>query len=861
MKKHGIIAATLLSLILISSSSFSRTALDFKKSNQNNLNKSTAGLPNIQVADHQVGQLQLTVSNTGTFGNGFFSGKDPFTGRGVLGGIYPKGSGVQYVFSGAFWIGAVVERDTLVSTGADGWAAGNYEFKPEVGDAGRLKRRSLIDPTSDDFEGAISEEDIIAVYTDTTIEGVDLDQILNRPHKPLNIKVVEASYAWSYPYAEDFVLFDYKIRNTGYNTLEEVYMGIYQDADVGFAADMSSNNLYSDDICGFVHTIPETLNTSFGEKCTYIDTVNIAWIADNNGDFDEPGKECPHITATRIVRTPSDKLEVSFNWWMGGHSGTDFGPREKPNMGKWKEDPRTFENGQIGSPPGDRSKYYVLKNQEFDFDQIFTASITEQDSLWKKPTSKDWAEMVSKGSDTRYLLSFGPFTIDPGQELPITFAYVAGEDFHISDNNFKENLENNYNPVDYYSGLNFRDLAKNARWASWIYDNPGVDTDGDEYSGEYVVCCNESLTVCDTTYTTGDGVPDFAGAKPPPAPVFWVNSGIGKLTIRFNGLHSETDPDGFLQRSTRGQDSLDFEGYRVYLSRDKRAASYSMVTSFDVEDFQKWIWAGNEFVLSAKPLTLDTLKKMYDDPSTGFEFNPYNYPSHSPFEYMDSSFYFVPQDFNASTYGVNTKIKKRFPDADPPSTTDPEFANPDELTDDGYLKYYEYEIELPNLLPTVEYWVNVTAFDFGSPVSGLPPLESAITLGAKNAYAQLSSDVVDSTNAKIYIYPNPYRIDGNYRKVGFEGRKADQETLADDRVRAVNFINLPSHCMIRIFSIDGDLVREIEHDKDASDPTSTHSEWNLITRNTQLAVSGLYYWTVENMSTGEVEMGKLVLIM
>ena len=861
MKKHKIIAATLLSLILISSSSFSRTALDYKKSDQNSLSKSTAGFPNKQVADHQVGKLQLTVTNTGTFGNGFFSGTDPFTGRGVLGGIYPKGSGIQYVFAGAFWIGAVVGRDTLVSTGADGWARSSYEFSPEVGDAGKLRRRSLIDPTSDDFEGAISEEDILAEYTDTITQGVDLDQILNRPHEPLRIKVEEASYAWSYPYAEDFVLFDYKITNIGYNSLNEVYMGIYQDADVGFSAEMSANNLYDDDLCGFVHTIPETLNTSYGEQCTYIDTVNIAWIADNDGDFEEFGKEAPHVTATRIVRTPSDKLEVSFNWWIGGHSGRDFGPREKPNMGSWKENPRTFENGQIGSPPGDRSKYYVLRNQEFDFDQMFTASIRVEDTLWEQPQPASYARNVSKGYDTRYLISFGPFTIDPGQELPITFAYVAGENLHTDQQNWKNNLENNYNPVDYYSGLNFRDLAKNARWASWIYDNPGVDTDGDGYSGEFVVCCNDSNTICDTTYTTGDGVPDFAGAKPPPAPIFWVMPEIGKLTVRFNGLLSETEADGFLKRSTKGQDSLDFEGYRVYLSRDKRAASYSMVTSYDVEDFQKWVWINNEFMLDAKPLSLDSLKNLYDDPSIDFDFNPNNYPSHSPFTYMDSSFYFVPQDFNASTFGVDTKISKRFPNEPYPSTTIPELANPDELTDDGYLKYYEYEIELPNLLPTVEYWVNVTAFDFGSPASGLPPLESAITLGAQSAYPQLSSEAVANSNAKIYIYPNPYRLDGNYRKVGFEGRKADEETLADDRVRAVNFTNLPPHCTIRIFSIDGDLVREIKHDKDASDPTSTHSEWNLITRNTQLAVSGLYYWTVENKNTGEVEMGKLVLIM
>ncbi|MCK4573594.1 MAG: hypothetical protein KAU36_04440, partial [candidate division Zixibacteria bacterium] len=82
----------------------------------------------------------------------------------------------------------------------------------------------------------------------------------------------------------------------------------------------------------------------------------------------------------------------------------------------------------------------------------------------------------------------------------------------------------------------------------------------------------------------------------------------------------------------------------------------------------------------------------------------------------------------------------------------------------------------------------------------------------------------------------------------------------DDRVRAIHFANLPPKCTISIYTIDGDLVREIEHDRDLGDPTAAHDEWNLITRNTQLVVSGLYYWTIES-ADGSVQIGKLVIIM
>ena len=56
-------------------------------------------------------------------------------------------------------------------------------------------------------------------------------------------------------------------------------------------------------------------------------------------------------------------------------------------------------------------------------------------------------------------------------------------------------------------------------------------------------------------------------------------------------------------------------------------------------------------------------------------------------------------------------------------------------------------------------------------------------------------------------------------------------------------------------------MREIIHDKDPADPNSTHETGDMITRNTQSVVSGLYYWTVENIETGDVQIGKLVIIM
>ncbi len=832
------------------------------------------------LAAHRVGNIVLAVTNSGTIGTGFaVTSSDCFTDGAVPSCEFPKGSRTSYLYAGAFWIGAIVGRDTLVSVGADGWQYVR-EMYPDEEDLVVKYKRSIIDPSKPEYDNAVSEEDYVFVYTDTYTTDVPADYF-NRAHRPLNIEITQSSYAWSYSYAEDFVLFDYQIRNIGFRTLENVYMGLYVDADVCPGAIPCDGAGFADDICGFLETLP----TKF-RGCTYEDTVNIAWIADADGDFDavsfdgRPLPPTPHVTAMRIVRTPAKDLDVSFNWWVSnGNPTLDFGPRERPFKGRWKEPYRDFATGGLGTPEGDINKYYMLRNKEFDYDQVFTASILNTDTLWLYP-NQDLAGDISDGFDTRYLLSFGPFDIDPGQTLPISFAYVAGENLHTSSVNY------NHLPGDpdaYYRGLRFDSLGLNSIWASRIYDNPGIDTDGDDYYGESRVCVRDSViidSICDTTivdldttiectydveitladtlWYKGDGVPDFRGASPPPAPYFWLEPAVGELRVRFNGQRSETTPDRFTQ-------SADFEGYRIYLGRDSRATSYSVVTSYDLEDYNKYVYDidRDDWVLIDLPFSRAQLTALYGHGDPGFD--PLIFSPSSPFThplYPDSQFYFASQDYNQSQLGLPGGMSKVYPDQPHPSHLNPDSARPEELTPDGYLKYFEYDYVIKGLLPTVSYWVNVTAFDFGSPSSGLPSLESSRTVGARSAYPLSSVAEVTEKNLKVFIYPNPYRSDAGYRQLGLEGRHTDigGETPTDDRVRAIHFANLPARCTIRIHTLDGDLVREIAHDMNPSDPNASHDIWDLITRNTQLAVSGLYYWSVET-ENGETQIGKLVLIM
>jgi len=245
---------------------------------------------------HRVGRMELGITNNGAFGKEYARGatSDYFTGGEVPSCEFPKGSNVEYLFGATFWIGAVVGRDTLVSVGADGWQVGTVnEFSPDAEPFGNPVYRSIIDPNSPYFEGAVSEEDYICVYADTLTEGIEPD-FFGRTHRPLNIEITEASYAWSYSYAEDIVLFDYQVKNIGGQTLRDVYMGLYVDADIAYSG--ASTDGAQDDLSGFRLTNPDTCGA-----CVYPDTVFIAWVADNDGDLTTENPASDNSRAVRHV--------------------------------------------------------------------------------------------------------------------------------------------------------------------------------------------------------------------------------------------------------------------------------------------------------------------------------------------------------------------------------------------------------------------------------------------------------------------------------------------------------------------------------------------------------------------------------
>jgi hypothetical protein len=830
-------AAVLFSLIMVVTASgmnkISETSVD-----RGGLAK-IAATPNSQNCSHRVGNVWFTITNWGFFGSQFQQSQlkemycistSAARGTDAPSFEFPAGTGVNYLYQGALWIGAVIGEDTLVSVGADGWEW-IHEMYPQSAPNGGIIQKSNRRSSEFYADDAISEQDLIAEYTDTLVDDTwtGRDGTDNRPHKPLGIKVLQRSYSWSYSYAEDFILLDYRLVNIGTKDITKAYMALYVDADNWHP---STPNGFADDISGYRFTVPSP-------ACKDLeDSINIAWTADNDGDPDRGGlfaaTSATCVAGTRVVRSPNPELEFSFNWWVSnGDASLDWGPRLRENS-------RNYGTGGLGTPAGDKNKYNIMSVREFDYDQIFSAVDHSADG-WLPPPA-NIASNLADGYDTRYLFSFGPFDIAPGDTVPFTIGYVGGEGFHVKPDDFQKYFDA-ANPQALYDKLSFADFATNAQWAAWVYDNPGVDTDGDGYKGQRI----ENPCSGDSIYISGDGTPDFAGPPPPVVPTLRFFSSPGRVTIRWNGKISETTADPFSFKK-------DFEGYRVYMGKKLQLNEFALLTSYDHYNFSRHrenlSYSPPRWAVTEIPFTLDSLRVLY-----GPDFDPGHYASQdSPLVVTDSTgtfrYFFTSQDYNRSGLGGSGEIRRVNPDMAPTDSTW------DSESGQWVWPYYEYEYSIDGLLPSQPVYLSVSTFDYGNPATSLAPLESSPLANAVEIYPVYSADVVADSAKKVSVFPNPYRIDGGYAEAGYEDVAL---ALSADRARRIHFANLPREATIRIYTLDGDLVRELQHPCNCPlQEGESMTSWDLISRNTQAVVSGIYLYTVE--SKLETQVGKFVIV-
>jgi hypothetical protein len=828
---------------------------------------------------HYVGQSWLAVTTwglLGTEGGNRVAEKD----RLVLGISYspsfefPAGTRSDYLYGGSLYVGGIIGTDTLVSIAMNGESASRDEWNAydTISESSTLRSSQYYDPS------AKAEQQFHVKLYDTLVLN-SIDEGDGRRHLPLHLEVSQTTYAWSDQFSRQFVILEYWIRNIGSRAVSKMAMGIYVDADV-INRNQNVPDPFNDDISGFITEAPNLANSTFK------DPMNMSWVGDNDGDpvagtfptFSPRGG-----VGIRILRAPLVQ-RFSFNWWLiGGTSAQDWGPV--------KAGARAPAGGQgLGAPQGDRNIYYVMTNGEIDYGQL-EANVNHTSEGWRPKLNSGGCD-VADGLDTRQVISCGP-TVDPvfpGDSVAFVVAFVGGNPLHAA-----AGIEFDCtNPFHYINSLDYSALAFGASWSSWVYDNPGVDTDGDGYAGEFHVDSDG-----EPIYYTGDCGPppgpgsvgivynppngdtidcrDFGKPDAPACPELKIESQPSEIIIRWDGRFTETALD-------RGTNKIDFEGYKLFLSSINSEELYSLIAQWDVEDYflvvydpalRRWITQGDPY----SPYELDSLfgvgfnPAVYDTPRLDddcLKYPVYDPNGDSTFEscaYLSPAFQNRDNEYEVADGGMETNIIQRV-------------GIDTVITNFGEMQIFgKYEAVIDNMNPSVGQYVSVSAFDYGSAKLNIQSLESK--RGAPDctefAIPIYSADVVERDKLGVSVFPNPY-------KISFEGPKGKQTTYfdelfeapekklvggnLDEQDRRIWFINLPSKATIKIFTLDGDLVRQIDHidpavatsegEKSPTTDYSSRAYWDLITRNTQAAVSGIYIYRVDSELGSQI--GKLVII-
>ena len=154
---------------------------------------------------------------------------------------------------------------------------------------------------------------------------------------------------------------------------------------------------------------------------------------------------------------------------------------------------------------------------------------------------------------------------------------------------------------------------------------------------------------------------------------------------------------------------------------------------------------------------------------------------------------------------------------------------------------------------------SITAFDSGDENTGLASLESSKN---ENRISVIPGTPPTSDVSKypVSVYPNPYRVRATWDGDG-------------QRDRLVWFRNLPERSKIRIYTLSGDLVEEIDHEGaqyNGGDIRRVPSgntvlsggehPWDLISKFDEPISTGMYVYTVENLSNSHIQTGKLLVI-
>jgi hypothetical protein len=384
--------------------------------------------------------VRLNVSNSGTYGNAMRGYRD---GSGNPSGEYPAGSGVEHVFESGIWFGGLINGSTVaVSTASvdapQGYSTGSsgFEFYPEPGDV--LREISSLRNSPYYSPNAVSHQDFIATYSDRNVQVPGTQTQIAGHLDPLNIEVTSRSYNWNYSFSDFFVILDFEIENTGNNTIDSAYFGLWANTVV--------RNINM--------TPAGSGGAAFYNKGGngYFDSLQMAYCYDNAGDV---GFTDSYVGQKFLGA--EDK---------NGFQHPEANPRFNAHYNAWQfnstSDPIFFQ------PSNDNTRY-----------QKMTRGLNDQ-PCWNATNatnsncgSRSYVDQLNQAGNRSDLVSVGPFLdFSPGDKVKVSYAFIFGK--KKEDGN--PNSENNK--------IQRSTFLANASWAQTAYSGEDVNFNGQLDAGE-----------------------------------------------------------------------------------------------------------------------------------------------------------------------------------------------------------------------------------------------------------------------------------------------------------------------------------------------------------------------------------------
>lgn len=170
---------------------------------------------------------------------------------------------MNYVYGWGLWIGAQMRstkpgktRDTLCTVGYNpNNSTGEYTAGAVIGgvpqsvSAPDVKIFSSLDgdwplKTTDLKDSILSVEDTRSIYNDYGLVNHATGG------RPLQVEVTQTTYEWNYPTNQDIIFFLFEVRNTGSDSLFDLYLAPTADCDIGNESGTAAN-----DVCYYDSTI------------------------------------------------------------------------------------------------------------------------------------------------------------------------------------------------------------------------------------------------------------------------------------------------------------------------------------------------------------------------------------------------------------------------------------------------------------------------------------------------------------------------------------------------------------------------------------------------------------------------------